>query len=155
MGEIRVFFRVKNGYLAIINNGPKTGWSATVSSGVCSVACLALLHPFKGSYVCLQAYTMISYILIQNWGSLQSHCSFRKISNYFCNDFTMYTVIFKRKCYFPVKFQQYKPINHQQSYGFIVGIFLHCTLGVASPREPRWTQVRLMTTSFEISTRVA
>ena len=37
----------------------------------------------------------------------------------------------------------------------IVGIFLHCASAVALPGERRCTQAQPMTTSFEVSTRIA
>ena len=48
-----------------------------------------------------------------------------------------------------------KNVSYQHSYEFLVGVFLHCTPGVASPLESWCTRARLMTTSFEVSTRVA
>ena len=48
-----------------------------------------------------------------------------------------------------MKFHRWKSVNCQQS-----NTFIHCTPKVGSHKEPRCIHARLMTTSFEVSTRV-
>ena len=129
-----------------------TGWSAAMSSAVFGQWLIMGWHVISRQ-LCLSSglcnnklHSAIKLRTIVN--SAKSVSMFAMTLQYMQSNFP-------NKKLFWSEISILKIVYFQQNCEFIVGVFLHCTPGMASPGEPRCTQAWLMATSFEVPTRIA